>query len=138
MSASIATPAAQWRMRISAGCGMPSLRAVPSSPECSLLEVSSPMRLSGQVLHVLSIILFCVVMWVSSIEAAPQQSPAPAAGPDSIEGVTVQMEPVVPYEFRGDLRNLPQLPSAGGARTRPALPVRHAPPSKKAFGTPPA
>jgi len=117
---------------------MPSSREVSSSAESTFPEVPSPLRLPGRVLHVLSIVLFCVVICVSSIEAAPQQSPASAAGPDSVEGVTVQMEPVVPYEFRGDLRNLPQLPAVGGVRTRPALPVRHAPPSNRIFGTPPA
>ena len=117
---------------------MPSSREVSSSAESTFPEVPSPLRLPGRVLHVLSIVLFCVVICVSSIEAAPQQSPASAASPDSVEGVTVQMEPVVPYEFRGDLRNLPQLPAVGGVRTRPALPVRHAPPSNRIFGTPPA
>jgi len=48
------------------------------------------------------------------------------------------MEGVLPYEFRGDLRNLPQLAPSTAARQRPAPPVRRPPASNKTFGAPSA
>lgn len=112
-------------------------RPVPVSAGPTLLQESfSRQGVVASALHVVSVALFYAMMGAAPVQAAPQQPPISAAGSDSIEGVTVQMEPVVPYEFRGDLRNLPQLPTVGGVRQRPALPVRHAPPSNKTFGAP--
>jgi len=96
------------------------------------------LRLIAQTLHIVCLAFLYTLVGVGPAQASPQQPPASAAGSDSVEGVTVQMEPVVPYEFRGDVRNLPQLSPSSVARQRPALPVRHAPPSNRAFGAPSA
>ena len=104
--------------------------------KCALHEIFSPVRLITSALHTISVVLCCSVVGIVPIAAAPQQPPAPAAGQNFGEGVTVQMEPVAPYEFRGDLRNLPQLSSSSMPSQRPALPVRHAPAANKS-GTAP-
>src|SRR5215472_10765777 len=121
-----------------AGCGMGSPNWVLLSTKSALIEVSTPPRLIAQALQIFSLVLFCVVLSVRPIRATPQQPPPSAAGPDSVEGVTVQMEGVLPYEFRGDLRDLPQLAPASGTRQRPALPVRRPPVSNKTAGAPSA
>lgn len=107
------------------------------STKSVLPNVFSPSRPTAQALRVVCIALFCFAIGVKPIRATPQQPPASAAGPDSVEGVTIQMEGVVPYEFNGDLRNLPQLSPSTATRQRSALPVHHAPPLNKTGVAPP-
>ena len=102
-----------------------------------LNDVFPSSRLFTQAFHIVLISSFCAAIGPTLVKASPQQPPASAAGPNSVEGVTVPMEPVVPSEFRGYLRNLPQLTPSSLTLQRPTLPVRRAPPSNRTFGAPP-
>jgi len=73
---------------------------------------------------------------IQIVHAAPQQPPAAAAS-KPVEGRTYQMESVLPYEFRGDLRDLPQSPFTGAAPRRAYRPLL-TPPKPAKFAASPA
>src|ERR1700676_4004833 len=69
-------------------------------------------------------------------QTAPQQ-PASAVSQEAAEGITYGMESVTPYEFRGDVRDLPQLSLKEAASRRPYLPLL-TPPKATKFSALPA
>ena len=118
-------------------CGMRFPRTVLPFIRSVLNDVFPSSRLFTQAFHIVLISSFCAAIGPTLVKASPQQPPASAAGPNSVEGVTAPMEPVVPSEFLGDLRNLPQLTPSSLTLQRPTLPVRRAPRSNRTFGAPP-
>jgi hypothetical protein len=73
--------------------------------------------------------------------AAPRQRPVSAVDQNAVEGTTRSMERVLPYEFRGDVRDLPQFPLGRAISQRPYIPDFHPPKPTKfttlAAGAPP-
>src|SRR5215469_408627 len=100
---SIATPARSMVTSSGAVCGMRLPRAVLLFIRAVLNEVFPSSSLFTEAFHIVLVASFCAAIGTTLVKASPQQPPASAAGPNSVEGVTVPMEPVVPSEFRGDL-----------------------------------
>jgi hypothetical protein len=103
---------------------------IPIAPCRAVSRFSLSLGIVLAFLIVLAQSLATAVGAAEPAQTAPQQ-PTSAVGQEAEDGMTYGMESVTPYEFRGDVRDLPQFPLKEAASRRPYRPLLNPPKAAK-------